>query len=703
MSNQEQLIGKVKKIIYKNKESNYYILSVDTEDDNHIVLGNFDNIDEYIEYEFEGIFTENAKYGVQFKAHYARMMMPKQKDLVVSFLSSNDFVGIGKILANKIYQAYEDEEDVLKAIACNSDALQDIKGLTKNKIKMIVDNLNKHAEGNGLFQFLKDYHIDYDLVFRLFNKAQLDIDEFKVMLLNNPYLLMKKNISYKEINRFAHLLNLENYEYFRNCGLLLAILKEVTFKKGATYLTLEQLFDLYIEKSKIIINSSYFDLLLEQLYKEAFIIVHDNKVYEKEQYEAEYFISEYIKEYNNKNSDICIDELLSGYENKYGIIFNDEQKKAISNGINCSISLITGGPGTGKSTIVDALLDVFNELNRNYKIALCAPTGKASKRLAQLTNRNSTTIHKLLKWDMNNNSFGYNVLNPLDYDVLICDEFSMVDNILMASLLKASLNVKQIIILGDYNQLPSVGQGQVLKDLIDSNKISITFLKRIYRQKEGSKIIDLAYQTLRHLPIDLTYFNEEINFIDVNDNENIMNLLKDYLNKINNNEDVQILAPIYRGNIGIDRINYTVQHMLFPNVENKYHEGDLVLQLKNRSDVEIYNGDMGSVLEINNNNIKINYDDKNVDYSFMLANEELTLAYCISIHKAQGNEYDEVIIFLPPYASHFVDNKILYTAITRAKKKLTIVSSFETINQAILNHHAKHRQTNLKNLIIDAK
>ncbi|MDR1782006.1 MAG: AAA family ATPase [Bacilli bacterium] len=697
MNKIDKLKGKVVKIIFQ--KDNFYIMKVDIEDDDITILGNLDGIEEHKEYEFEGNYVDDEKYGLQFRAHYCRIILPTQKDLVISFLSGPDFVGIGKKTAENIYLAYAEYDDILPAILEDSSLLNNVKGLNDKKINNLLVQLKNHMSGDGLIEFLHTYQVEYDVVLNLFNRSGLDVDEFKHILLTNPFLLMKNGISYKAIIRIGNAFNNDNYSFLKDCGLVLSLIKDITFRNGATYLSKEQLKAIIDNKGFNNIDDNYYNGILKSLSEDRFIIIENDNIYEKDQYDAEHFISAYIKEYNNKKNNIDISNYLNEYENMYGITFNDKQKQAISNGINYSLSVITGGPGTGKSTIVDALINICKKINKDYSIALCAPTGKASKRLEQLTNMHANTIHRLLKWDMHSNTFGYDVLNPLDVDLLICDEFSMVDNLLMSALLKASINVKQIIFLGDYNQLPSVSQGKVLKDLVDSKMIETTFLIEIYRQKEGSHIIDLAYQVLNHEMINKNISNEEVNIIEANDN-NISKILKEYKIKLVGNKDIQILAPMYKGNMGITKINNYIQYLLFNKFEGKYHVNDLVLQLKNRSDVEIYNGDIGKVVEVEKNKISVKYNEEIVEYNNTQAFEELTLSYCISIHKAQGNEYDEVIIFLPHYASKFVDNKILYTAITRAKKKLTIIADINTINNAILNYHSKNRQTLLKDKLI---
>ncbi|MDH6604267.1 exodeoxyribonuclease V alpha subunit [Bacilli bacterium PM5-9] len=701
MSNYEKIDAYVEKIIFFNADNNYYILATVYENDDLTITGNFSNIEENFEYQFEGSFVEHQKYGIQFNAINSQIVLPTSKDLIVSFLSGPNFVGIGEKMAEKIYDELCEEEHILDTIVEQPERLKNIKGLSQQKIDNIIRVIKEHTQENGLFEYLNDFQIDYNDVIGVFNKVRIDVDEFISIISKDPYLLMQKQISFKAIDKFAKLLKLDNFELLRAKGYTFGLLKNLCFKTGSTYLTIDDLIINLSNYPNINIDDSTIDIILDNLVNDGLIVIDGNKVYEYDQYENEVFIAEFVLEFGAKKDNDDLSEYIEDYEKYKGIVFNDEQKKAIDYGINCPISIITGGPGTGKSTIVDALINIINKLDNRLLIGLCAPTGKASKRLAELTGRNSMTIHKMLKFDMHNNTFGHNIFNPLDFDVLIIDEASMIDNLLMANLLKACFNVKKIIILGDYNQLPSVSQGQVLKDLIDSNSMYVTYLKQIYRQLEGSKVIEMAYNVLNKKELELDFFNEEVRLIDLSNNERINQVLKEYVEKDNKNE-IQILAPIYKGRLGIDNVNKNIQRLIFGDTFNNYNISDRVIQLKNRNDDEIYNGDIGVIDEITSSGMIVDFDNKKILYNKLQA-LELYLAYCISIHKAQGNEYDEVILFLPNYNSGFMDNKILYTAITRTKKRLTIISDLESINLAIKNTHSSKRQTNLKEFILNRK
>lgn len=688
----EKIIANIKKIIFHNPENSYYILSSEYEDEQLVIVGNFNKIEIDHDYEFIGEYVDHYKYGQQFKGYEANILLPTQEELFIKFLSSKQFEGIGKKRAKAIYDLYYEEENdnILNAILTNPNKLNELKNFTEKKKNIFLEKLQEQSSEQGLFSFLNTYQIEYQYIINLYNKTGLKLNEFITILKNDPYLLINYNVSFKAIDKFAFQLNIIDYDSKRARGYFIDVLKSETFKTGSTYLDIEKIKQIFLLEYQ----EDIFEQTKEILVENRSIICEDTHIYEYQQYENECFIAAFINEFQENSSNQDITTNLEEYQNYTGITFNVAQKQALEVAINNKISIITGGPGTGKSTIVDALVNICEKLYPKEKIGLVAPTGKASKRLSELTDNKSMTIHKLLQYDMFNQTFGCNIFNPLEYDTLIIDEASMIDNTLMASLLKASFDLKRIIILGDYNQLPSVSQGQVLKDLIDSQTINTTFLKEIYRQKQGSKIIELAYNVLERDCIDHEFFNDEVQLISYNDDKAIYQAIMQYQD-YDNKDYFQIISPIYKGKFGIDNININMQKTLFPNSEDIFNIGDRVLQLKNRNDEEVYNGDVGEVEKITDDKITVYFDEKLISYNKM-QQIDLKLAYCISVHKAQGNEYDSVVLFLPNYCANFIDNKIFYTAITRAKKKLVIVSSLDVVNKAIHNEYHSQRRTGLK-------
>lgn len=689
----EKIVAHIKKIIFYNKENSYYILSCDYDEKELVIVGNFNKIEAEHDYEFIGEYVEHHKYGKQFKGYEASIVLPSQEDLFIKFLSSKQFVGIGKKSAKAIYDLYRDDEseNILENILASPQKLNFIKNFSKSKQTGFLEKLQEQSSEQGLFTFLSNFQIDYQYIVNLYNKTGLKLNEFIKILKNDPYLLINYHIGFKSVDKFAFQLDIIDFDLKRACGYFLDILKSETFKTGSTYLDIEVLKELFfIEYPEV----SIFEQVINLLSDYQSIVWEGNRIYEYQQYENECFIARFIREFQDEVDDKDIESYLKEYQDYHGIEFNKDQKQALEMAINNKIAIITGGPGTGKSTIVDALIKVCEKIYPQQKIGLVAPTGKASKRLSELTECQSMTIHKMLQYDMFNQTFGCNIFNPLEYDTLIIDEASMIDNILMGSLLKACYNLKRIIILGDYNQLPSVSQGQILKDLIDSQAVKTTFLKEIYRQKQGSQIIEFAYQILNRNNISNDFFNDEVELISYNDMHAIYNAINEY-QEYENKDKFQIISPIYKGKLGIDNINLNMQKNLFKNSDKPYNIKDRVIQLKNRNDEEIYNGDVGEIEKIEENKMIVSFDNRSVSYNKM-QQIDLKLAYCISVHKAQGNEYEKVVLFLPNYCANFIDNKILYTAVTRAKKKITIISELDIINEAIHNEYHSQRKTGLK-------
>lgn len=699
MNNYEEIDVYINRIIFYNPDNNYYILNTTYEDEELVVVGNLTNIDEKQMYEIKGNYTEHNKYGLQFKAYMAQLKLISQEDIVVKFLSSNNFVGIGEKIALKIYQQYQENENIISAILENPNKLLQIKGLTEQKKEMIIEQLNKQSNDNGMFEFISQNNLDYNDFISLYNKAGIDSNQLIDILKSNPFLLLTKQVNFKEIDKIAKYLNLDKYEYYKLQGYLYSMLKNLGFKLGSTYLDLDEFITFSLSKINFRYDEENISKALQELIDYNLIKIEDNRIYEIDQYEAEVFIAEFINEFNSVKDNYDVSDLINNYQEQQGIVFNNFQIEAISRGVNNKLSIITGGPGTGKSTIVSALIDIIKKLDSNLKIGLVAPTGKASKRLNYLTNHPSMTIHKMLKYDLHSNTFGHDLFNPIEYDILIIDEASMIDNLLFANLLKASFDVSKIILLGDYNQLPSVAQGQILHDLINSKLVITTYLEQIYRQKQGSLITKLAYDILNRQTLQLDYFdNNEIELIDFNDNEKINKLLEDYANIYQDN-DIQILAPMYRGRYGIDNLNNIIQNFKFKNSHREYNVGDYVLQLKNRNEEEVYNGDVGKIISIDSSSLKVSFDNTSITYLKAQQNE-LALAYALTVHKAQGNEYSEIILFLDNNSSYFVDNKIFYTACTRTKKKLYIIANINTINETINNVHNNKRHTYLINMLV---
>ena len=404
------------------------------------------------------------------------------------------------------------------------------------------------------------------------------------------------------------------------------------------------------------------------------------------------------------------------------IIYDDIQLKAIESGVNNNITIITGGPGTGKTTIIKAIVSIIMDSKkaRDTDIALLAPTGRAAKKMMETTNLPAYTIHKYLGWDKDTNTFATDEYNPNKEKYIIVDEVSMIDTLLMEALLKGTKRDIHLILVGDYYQLPSVSEGQILKDLIDSDCLPVISLNKIYRQTEGSYILNLAYDIKsKNISEDLFIKKDDYLFIN-SDNDNTLSYIKEVVTKAikkgYSDMDIQVLAPMYKSINGIDSLNIMLQELFNPKAKNKkeivfkdvvYREYDKVLQLVNDPDNNVYNGDIGYIEEIIvsdgkkiPNQININYDGNIVEYTpdkFI----NFRHGYAISIHKAQGSEFDTVIMPITSNFKRMLYNKLVYTGITRAKKSLIIVGEPNSFIYGINNDYIDNRKTTLKDLIIN--
>jgi len=437
-------------------------------------------------------------------------------------------------------------------------------------------------------------------------------------------------------------------------------------------------------------------------------------------YDAEYNIARRLVYLNNLDDTKYkkLDEYLKNNEEENNIDYNSEQESAIKNSFIKNFLIITGGPGTGKTTIIKSIVNIYQKLYKltdremEEKVTLLAPTGRASKRIMEMVNMKASTIHRFLKWNKDNNSFGVNEKNKVNTELVIIDEASMVDTYLLDSLLKGLKFDTKIIMVGDVNQLPSVSSGQVLKDLINSNVFNVIYLNKLYRQEENSNIITLAYNINNGINEDIYNKSDDLTFIECNNDKLLNNFIelcetyKDY-----NYSDFIIMAPMYKTKFGIDNLNSIARDIFNPKSkskkeiligENLYRENDKVLELVNMPDYNVFNGDLGIIKEIDNEKkeITVDYDGNIVKYN---KNNYLnfTLGYVISIHKSQGSEFKVVIMVILNTFKRMLYKKLLYTGVTRAKKNLFILGEMSAVNLAIHTNTSLDRKTGLCNMIID--
>lgn len=720
----EYIIGKYKKNIFKT-DTGYNICIFKVEETNIeeiktkniTITGYFHELNEIDTYKLEGTYEEHIKYGKQFNVKNYQIINPTNKNSTIEFLTSGIFKGIGEKKAKSIVEVLK--ENTLKIILERPSDLILIPGITKSNIDTLHNTLKEYQKSYKTIVYLTEIGFTSKDSVEIYNKYQIKTKE---IIENNIYQIIKdiKNMSFKKIDSIALKNGMNKLSITRLKAAIIYIMNEVSYTYGNTYFFKEEL-SLYLNRLiKENISIELFKTTIKELIKDLSIINYNNNYYLKELYDAEVLISrrvkilahEKIKKIKN------IDEKLSMIENKININYNEEQKQAIITSVINNISIITGGPGTGKTTIMKGIINLYKEVNKlntqklTEELALLAPTGRAAKRLTETTNFPASTIHRFLKWNKEKDTFQINEYNKSKAKFIIIDEASMIDVYLITNLLKGiSVNTK-ILLVGDDEQLPAIGPGNLLYDLINSNKVTTTTLKTLYRQKEESNIIKLAYD-IRNSELNTNIFNKKEDLIFIKSTpSNIINHIEEIIKKYKKYifKNLQILVPIYKGVNGIDNINNYLQKIVNEKNETKLEieikdliirEKDKVIQLTNQPDDNIYNGDIGLVSKIvlkPQKEIYINYDSNIVKYTPSNFSN-FRLAYSTSIHKAQGSEFDYIIIPIVKSYNKMLYKKLIYTAVTRAKKKLIIIGDIEALQQAIKNEKETSRRTTLIELL----
>ena len=719
--------GTFSKSIYENN-TGYYIgifRVVDTNDEklaNYIgrtitFTGYFHELNNHDTYMFYGKLVNHPKYGEQFQVDNYERVKPEEKDSIIEFLTSGLFPGIGEKKAKAIVDTLG--ADTLKIILENPSNLILIPGITEKNINVLHDKLKEYEASYETIMYLSDLGFstrDSMLIYNTYKgKTKSIIEENIYKLIDDIY-----DMYFKKIDNIALENNVSKDDPNRIKAAIIYIMNEVSNTFGHSYYYRDEI-NTYIPRV-LGIEISDLDKCLTELEKDIKIVIKEDKYYLREMYEAECLIVKRFRMLNNNKSltDKKIDSTIKEIESFLEITYNDEQREAISKSYKNDFLIITGGPGTGKTTIMRGIIELYRMMNKlNYeklseKIALLAPTGRAAKRMTEATLVRASTIHRFLKWQKESNTFQVNEYNKSKVEFIILDETSMVDTYLMASLLKGiSANCK-IVLVGDDHQLPSVGPGNVLHDLIDSKMLEVVELTELYRQGNDSNIINLAYD-IRNSSINKDIFNvtDDLTFIECNDSEvipNISEICNTYLDL--NYHDFQILAPIYKGLNGIDTINQSIKEIFNPKNKRKnskdiggetLQEGDKVIQLTNMPDDNVYNGDIGLINRIVSNprsEIYLDFDGNIVKYTPSNFNN-FRLAYAISIHKSQGSEFDIVVIPIVKGYHKMLYQKLIYTAVTRAKKKLYLIGDYKALDFASKNINTDIRRTTIKDYLID--
>ncbi len=715
--------GKFKSFIFES-DSGYKIglFRVTESDDEEIEInktitftGYFAELNKDDTYVFQGKYTFHNRYGYQFQVSEYEKKEPEGRETILDFLTSSFVKGCGIKTAEKIFEKFGN--DALAKIKENKDNLLLVSSITEKKATQIYNSIIKYYEVDDEIFYLKSLGFSIKETMNLINIYGESISS----IVNDNVYLLRDLIDFKKLDQIF-LTNNDSEDNRRVEACILETMKYLSFSNGDTYLDKVEIVTYLANAFKITVNINDH---LNNLYLNQRIII-DNEDY--------YLIDDYLDELNNAEAisklvakkKIKISEFekyLSDAETNLEIKYNEDQALAIKTALSNNISIITGGPGTGKTTIINGIINIYSKIHKlnfevlpNY-ILLLAPTGRAAKRMSETTKLGASTIHRFLKWDKESNTFNINEFNKVHYDLIIVDETSMIDNHLLSSLFKGIDLNTQIVFVGDEYQLPSVGPGLILNDMINSEVISHTRLNSIYRQSENSFIPILAKEIKEtNIISNILEKKDDYNFIETSnyDIKSVLNqILEKSCQKNLDETNIQVLAPMYKGENGIDNLNLLLQDFFNPEAKNKseinyggviYREGDKILNLVNDIDSNISNGDIGYIIEINleakNAVLVIDYEGNIVSYKKDALNT-ITHAYAISIHKSQGSEFPHVIMPISLNYSRMLYNKLLYTGISRAKKSLILIGSHEAFKKAVHNNYSVIRKTTLKLKILN--
>ncbi len=740
----EQIEGIVENIIYQNKDTGYTVLELSTGKELLTSVGSFNSISVGENICVKGEYVNHPLYGKQLKAISFKASIPNDIVSLERYLSSGAIKGVGPSIAHKIIQTFKD--DTKRVIEEEPELLSKIKGISGKKAQDIAYQFEEKRDLRDAMIFLSQYGINGTLAVKLYKVYE---DEIYYIIKQNPYKLSEdvRGIGFKTADEIARKVGIEKDSEFRIKSAVEYILY-LNAEKGNTYMKVMDLFNETKFLLDIEIENDYFETLLSNMVIDRRIkIEHSTDVYLNYYYKVEAEVAKRLLSINASVADLNYEKSTAEDFEKFfkekNILLDEMQLLFIKKSIENGVSILTGGPGTGKTTTINGIIQFFGA--KNLKISLAAPTGRAAKRMSETTGYEAKTIHRLLEVngvvdDKDGSSHGEflrNEENPLETDVVIVDEMSMVDISLFNSLLKAIPLNCRLVMVGDIDQLPSVGPGNVLHDIIASEKFSTVKLEKIFRQAMESDIVKNAHKVNNGEKIKLDNKSSDFFFIEESDamhiTARIWRLLSQKLPKYVDakTSDIQVITPMKKGNLGTYKLNEDLQRALNPKAINKkeyelpngkiLREHDKVMQNKNDYKLDwiikgmydipietgkgVFNGDIGEVIEIDklNKKVEVLYDENRyVKYEFTDL-DEIELAYAITIHKSQGSEYPAIVIPILDVPRLLSNRNLLYTAITRAKKCVVIVGSEKALNYMIQNKNEVRRQTGLCEKLINIK
>lgn len=734
-----ELEGIVDEIIFRNDDNGYTVFLFDCSDKGYVAVGSFLSINIGENLKLVGNFKHNGKYGMQFQVDSYESIAPKTRNGIIRYLSSGLIKGVGPATAEAIVKKFK--ENTLEVIEFNPEKLVEVRGISQKKAKLISESLVEVKDMQNAMVFLQGYNITTTIALKIYEIYKNSTIE---VVKTNPYRLVEdvNGIGFLKADKIAQSMGIAVDSPFRIRAGVLHILNEASDKNGHTYMLKPQLVEgvnnlLALENIDV---SKIFEDIFDVLQKENLVKVFWEDKHEiimlTKMYNAEKYVASKLAILNNSNieTDLNLDDEITFFENQKHLKLHQDQKNAIKMAINSGVSVITGGPGTGKTTIVSCALEIFKMLNKN--ILLLAPTGRAAKRLSESTGEEAKTIHRALEIDFRSKLglFVYNEKNPLPYDVIIVDEVSMVDVVLMNSLLKAISKGSKLILVGDKDQLPSVGAGNVLADILSSHTINVTQLTQIYRQENDSLIISNAHMINEGVMPVLDNKSSDFFFDCKEERADIFNSIVSLVTqripsffKIEKSK-IQVLAPLKAGECGIENINVSLQEKINPPLPTKneikvgqtiFREGDKIMQTANNYNLEwkkryerenyfedgagVFNGDIGYIHKIIPQTYEMIVwfeDGREVVYPRSELSQ-LSLAYAITIHKSQGSEFDAVVIPVTSGPSLIFTRNLIYTAVTRAKKLVVLVGSKSALKRMISNTYMAKRFTLLEKFLIE--
>lgn len=727
----ETIKGYVEHIVYRNEDNGYTVFNLNNDDGELTCVGKFHFIEEGELLELTGEYTMHKLYGTQLQVESSKVCAPEDLVSIERYLGSGAIKGIGTALAGRIVKKFK--EDTFRIIEEEPERLAEIKGISERKAREIALQVEEKKEMREAMIYLQKYGISIALAAKIYQHYGQNV--YRVIE-ENPYQIADHvaGVGFKTADEIAQKVGIHTDSDFRiRSGIFYTLLQSVG--EGHIYLKQETL--LYRAGGLLGVQIEHVEKYLMDLAMEKKIVLKNEadgvRVYASHYYYMELNTARMLHDLNVREeiADVVLLHRLHEIEQNTGMVLDEMQKKAVMEAARHGIMVLTGGPGTGKTTTINAMIHFFE--NEGMDIFLAAPTGRAAKRMTETTGCEAQTIHRLLEVNGNPeeegpSGFTRNEENPLEADVIIIDEMSMVDLPLMYALLGAIVPGTRLVLVGDRNQLPSVGPGSVLKDIIDSDCFPVVMLSKIFRQAEESDIVVNAHKINRGEAVVLDNKSRDFFFLKRQDPNmiisNVITLVQQKMPKYVNARpyDIQVLTPMRKGLLGVERLNRILQEYLNPQAKDKkekeygerlFREGDKVMQIKNNYQLEwevttrygmtvdkglgIFNGDMGIIGEINTyeETVTVEFDEKRkVKYPFTLL-DELELAYAITIHKAQGSEYPAVVIPLLQGPRQLYNRNLLYTAVTRAKKCVTLVGSDTVFQEMIRNTQEQDRNTSL--------